>query len=235
MKGSFDADDKSISAIESTHSLATEDICIHEHPVSKTDDASNENNEDEMITEATCEDDIIDVESILDHAKCIDTINGATNDIAPDIDNSIDDILMENHLGPNSECNDEKCLKSMSESLGAVSSEDEIDIEVELRNTAPKKANAALSVSFPVETWRFDYYNTFHSYTPLLNRGSLNFGDMLSRNLNCGRNVNLRHSLSTTLGQQRSDSATDKPNGTVCSIHSFIKQQQKQKVHKLKC
>lgn len=82
--------------------------------------------------------------------------------------------------------------------------EDDIDIEVQLRNIAIKQNENKLSTSFPTQRslWPFDNHNTIHTYTPILNRGSLNFGEMLSNNLRGDRDAaHLRHSLSTSLSR----------------------------------
>lgn len=85
----------------------------------------------------------------------------------------------------------------------------ENDIEVELRNLTIKKSEGALSMSFPTQRsiWPFEnHHNTIHTYTPILSRGSLNFNELLSNE----RNAHLRHSLSTSLGQKRSSTSSDK-------------------------
>lgn len=85
----------------------------------------------------------------------------------------------------------------------------ENDIEVELRNLTVKKSDGALSMSFPTQRslWPFEnHHNTIHTYTPILSRGSLNFNELLSSE----RNAHLRHSLSTSLGHQRSSTSSDK-------------------------
>lgn len=95
------------------------------------------------------------------------------------------------------------------------SPEDDINIEVELRNIPAKKAENALSTSFPTQRslWPFEnHHNTIHTYTPILNRGSLNFNDMLTNNLRRERDVQLRHSLSTSLSQQRNSHSSDAKN-----------------------
>lgn len=82
--------------------------------------------------------------------------------------------------------------------------EEEADIEVQLRNIAIKQNENKLSTSFPTQRslWPFDHHNTIHTYTPILNRGSLNFGEMLSNNLRRDRDAaHLRHSLSTSLSR----------------------------------
>lgn len=82
--------------------------------------------------------------------------------------------------------------------------EDDIDIEVQLRNITIKHNENKLSTSFPTQRslWPFDNHNTIHTYTPILNRGSLNFGEMLSNNLRRDRDAaHLRHSLSTSLSR----------------------------------
>lgn len=82
--------------------------------------------------------------------------------------------------------------------------EDDIDIEVQLRNITIKHNANKLSTSFPTQRslWPFDNHNTIHTYTPILNRGSLNFGEMLSNNLRRDRDsAHLRHSLSTSLSR----------------------------------
>ncbi|XP_055318006.1 ubiquitin carboxyl-terminal hydrolase 31 [Sitodiplosis mosellana] len=87
--------------------------------------------------------------------------------------------------------------------------ENDIDIEVELRNLTVKKSEGALSMSFPTQRslWPFEnHHNTIHTYTPILSRGSLNFNELLSSE----RNAHLRHSLSTSLGHQRSSTSSDK-------------------------
>lgn len=87
--------------------------------------------------------------------------------------------------------------------------ENDIDIEVELRNLTIKKNEGALSMSFPTQRslWPFEnHHNTIHTYTPILSRGSLNFNELLSSE----RNAHLRHSLSTSLGHQRSSTSSDK-------------------------
>lgn len=222
MKESIDADEKeSVSVKESTHSLANEDIDVGE----SSGTTAAVDNVVRIEVAATIEDEIYDIKDGDVKEKSVDATPVPDVDIVADV---FDDILLENHTISHDDVgDDDKCLSSINETMDTDSSEDDNDIEVELRNMAAKKTtDAALSVSFPVETWRFDYYNTFHSYTPLLNRGSLNFGDMFSRNLSCGRIVNSRHSLSTSLGQHSSDSSKDKPNETVCSVRSLIKQQQ---------
>lgn len=87
--------------------------------------------------------------------------------------------------------------------------ENDIDIEVELRNVTIKKSEGALSMSFPTQRslWPFEnHHNTIHTYTPILSRGSLNFNELLSSE----RNAHLRHSLSTSLAHQRSSTSSDK-------------------------
>lgn len=82
--------------------------------------------------------------------------------------------------------------------------DDDIDIEVQLRNITIKQNENKLSTSFPTQRslWPFDNHNTIHTYTPILNRGSLNFGEMLSNNLRRDRDAaHLRHSLSTSLSR----------------------------------
>lgn len=85
------------------------------------------------------------------------------------------------------------------------SNEDDIDIEVQLRNITIKQNENKLSTSFPTQRslWPFDNHNTIHTYTPILNRGSLNFGEMLTtNNLRRDRDAaHLRHSLSTSLSR----------------------------------
>lgn len=64
-------------------------------------------------------------------------------------------------------------------------------------------------MSFPTQRsiWPFEnHHNTIHTYTPILSRGSLNFNELLSNE----RNAHLRHSLSTSLGQKRSSTSSDK-------------------------
>lgn len=82
--------------------------------------------------------------------------------------------------------------------------DDDIDVEVQLRNITIKQTENKLSTSFPTQRslWPYDNYNTIHTYTPILNRGSLNFGEMLSNNLRRDRDTaHLRHSLSTSLSR----------------------------------
>lgn len=236
IKESIDADEKSVNgANDSTHSLLNEEIRSQE-PVPDENGISSNSVDANAVngTEPPNENDFIDIEHTdEDDVTYVDSTPALVH--VDSIDKQMDEVVvMENHVNGHDKCNgdDEKSFMPVTESMSADISEDDIDIEVELRNaTEPKKADAALSVSFPVETWRFDYYNTFHSYTPLLNRGSLNFGEMLTKNLNCSRNYNLRHSLSTSLGQHSSDASTDQPSGAVCSMRSLIKQQQQQQKH----
>lgn len=77
------------------------------------------------------------------------------------------------------------------------------DIEVQLRNVDVKQSESKLSTSFPTQRslWMFDNHSTIHTFTPILNRGSLNFGEVLSNNLRNERDAHLRHSLSTSLSR----------------------------------
>lgn len=82
---------------------------------------------------------------------------------------------------------------------------DDIDIELELRNVTANTDDSKLSTSFPTQRslWPFDNSQTIHTYTPILNRGSLNFSEMLSKNINHDRDAQMRHSLSTSLYRSR--------------------------------
>lgn len=185
----------------------------------------------------TNEDEIIDVENIEngdllcndnDIQKQIASTNSIQNEIKPSINTDAEhEHIKEILLTPTA------VASTTTKSIAIDSSENDIDIEVELRNVGGKKAETALSVSFPTQRslWPFDNHNTIHTYTPILSRGSLNFSDMLSSNLHCERNAQLRHSLSTSLGQRNSNSSSqDKSklisaNERICSMRSLIKQQ----------
>lgn len=202
----------------------------------------------------TNEDEIIDVENIEnvellcnDNDIQIASTNSIQNDITPAIasTNSIQNEIIpaiaattRNVDSKDSERRVDKFrvetrFEAPTKSIEIDSPENDIDIEVELRNIGGKKAETALSVSFPTQRslWPFDNHNTIHTYTPILSRGSLNFSDMLSSNLHCERNAQLRHSLSTSLAQRNSNSSSqDKSklistNETICSMRSLIKQQ----------
>lgn len=204
------------------------------------------NNEIEAIdttaikVKPTNEDEIIDVENIEnDELLCnendiqIASTNSIQNEITPAIaatTRTVDSKDSERRLD---KFRVETRFEAPPKSIEIDSPETDIDIEVELRNIGGKKAETALSVSFPTQRslWPFDNHNTIHTYTPILSRGSLNFSDMLSSNLHCERNAQLRHSLSTSLAQRNSNSSSkDKSklistNETICSMRSLIKQQ----------
>lgn len=156
--------------------------------------------------EPTNEDEIVDVINVdaekSNDIEALDVVTSeaiATNDVETTDNEKQDDNAM------SSIEIDEKDKKSTV--IDAL--ENDIDIEVELRNMTVKKSEAALSVSFPTQRslWPFEnHHNTIHTYTPILSRGSLNFSELLSNE----RNAHLRHSLSTSLGHHRSSTSSDK-------------------------
>lgn len=107
------------------------------------------------------------------------------------------------------------------------SSNDDIDIEVQLRNITIKQNENKLSTSFPTQRslWPFENHNTLHTYTPILNRGSLNFGEMLSNNLRRDRDAaHLRHSLSTSLSRNEKGATVVAvaANDTIAMLNDFM-------------
>lgn len=86
---------------------------------------------------------------------------------------------------------------------------DDIDIEVQLRNANDKQIESKLSTSFPTQRslWPFDNHTTIHTFTPILNRGSLNFNDVFSNPRE--RGADLRHSLSTSLSRNDKSAVND--------------------------
>lgn len=161
--------------------------------------------------EHTNEDEIVDVEGLDTDLpeQCDVNANTSTDDAK--VEDTIAEIIPSNSIDI---LNDNvKQIKSSANINDIDTTEEDINIEVELRNIPAKKTENALSTSFPTQRsllWPFDnHHNTIHTYTPILNRGSLNFNDMLTNNLRRERDVQLRHSLSTSLGQQRSSHSSD--------------------------
>lgn len=156
---------------------------------------------------ATNEDEIVDVISLnTEKPNALDSQNDITNETAStNIVENGEIESMESIPKSPIDLNDKE-----TKSLTAFESlENDIDIEVELRNMTVKKSEAALSVSFPTQRslWPFEnHHNTIHTYTPILSRGSLNFNELLANE----RNAHLRHSLSTSLGHHRSSTSSDK-------------------------
>lgn len=158
--------------------------------------------------EPTNEDEIIDIES-LDAEKPIEAeiVSPSTSSESTSVKEDIEEDEATIATVATSPIKIEE--KEEKKTNGIVSLENDIDIEVELRNLTIKKSEGALSMSFPTQRsiWPFEnHHNTIHTYTPILSRGSLNFNELLSSE----RNAHLRHSLSTSLGQKRSSTNSDK-------------------------
>lgn len=156
--------------------------------------------------EPTNEDEIVDVEN-LDAEKAVE--EKTPNPSASDVVNAVNE-----EQANVKEKEDEvktapiKIEEKEKKPIAIDSLENDIDIEVELRNLTIKKSDGALSTSFPIQRslWPFENHNTIHTYTPILSRGSLNFNELLSSE----RNAHLRHSLSTSLGHHRNSTSSDK-------------------------
>lgn len=148
--------------------------------------------------EPTNEDEIVDIESV-------DTDEASIPEKSPDVE----EVIVSTPPAVTSNDMTSPVVVAKSESVGPA--EDDIDIEVQLRNIAIKQNESKLSTSFPTQRslWPFDNHNTIHTYTPILNRGSLNFGEMLSNNLRRDRGpaAHLRHSLSTSLSRNENGAA----------------------------
>lgn len=86
-----------------------------------------------------------------------------------------------------------------------IPSDDDNDIEVQLRNIQIKNDESKLSTSFPTQRslWPFDSTSANVNQTPILGRGSLNFSEILSGNLRRDRDLNMRHSISTSLARHQ--------------------------------
>lgn len=86
-----------------------------------------------------------------------------------------------------------------------IPSDDDNDIEVQLRNIQIKNDESKLSTSFPTQRslWPFDNASNNVHQTPILSRGSLNFNEILSGNLRKDRDLNMRHSISTSLARHQ--------------------------------
>lgn len=187
-----ESEKKSANAVEAT---PPEECTVNVHQVS---DASS--SVVPVKVAATNEDEIVDVIS-LDAGKSCE-IEPSTVVASSPVKTTEKDVekIDEKPIDPI------KIDEMEKKSTTIVSLENEIDIEVELRNMTVKKSEGALSMSFPTQRslWPFEnHHNTIHTYTPILSRGSLNFNELLSSE----RNAHLRHSLSTSLGQRSSTSA----------------------------
>lgn len=171
--------------------------------------------------EPTNEDEVIDVENvesseestpiaINDSATEIDSINEPSIDVPIDETNEIIDAAAVAQTTITAAVAITKtttitaATTAMAEAIG-----DDIDIEVQLRNANDKQIESKLSTSFPTQRslWPFDNHTTIHTFTPILNRGSLNFNDLFSNPRE--RNTDLRHSLSTSLSRNDKSAVND--------------------------
>lgn len=196
--------DKSVEQkIEGIIETTTVEECATE---SKDGATTVESSDVPIKVEPTNEDEIVDVEG-LDTDKPIDTEPLMQSPSKSDIEvMHEEEEVNRNEVAAAKpiEIDDKERKPSVMNSV-----ENDIDIEVELRNLTVKKSEGALSMSFPTQRslWPFEnHHNTIHTYTPILSRGSLNFNELLANE----RSAHLRHSLSTSLGPQRSSASSDK-------------------------